>query len=117
MAATHVTPGWYFQAADESICTQGRTAVRAAGLCLCVSHFRSSVQPLFRFQSHLPLCIRLGSGSVAGGALPQGQAVWRNAWGGGRVQTSQASKQSYKARRWPLPSDRSHTQRAAGVHK
>lgn len=74
MAATHVTPGWYFQAADESICTQGRTAVRAAGscLCLCVSHFRSSAQPLFRFQSHLPLCIRLGS--VAGGALPQGQA-------------------------------------------
>lgn len=45
-----------------------------------VSHFRSSLLPLFRFQSHLPLCIR--PASVTGGALPQeGRQFGEMSWG------------------------------------
>lgn len=76
---THGTPGWYFQAVDESLCTQGRTAVRAVGscLCLCVLHFGPPCMLCLDSDriSHCASALR----SMAGGALPQGQAVWKNA--------------------------------------
>ena len=76
-----------------------------------VSHFRSSLLPLFRFQSHLPLCIR--PASVTGGALPQeGRQFGEMSWGG--IQTSQASKQSSKASSRSLSPGPLHSRRAAG---